>query len=237
MTALCTANIFIQSKNTALSDHCIEGRIASIDSDTKKQSKKQYYEELRDKIPLKAIEYFNNNIVQGDVGRNLQLFKFARLGNPAFVKQVAQTEGKDVLLGLVQELLSIPQLSAYGELVDKLVAELPAYMHFAIENASNWSFVPFPQPTNVEEVKCCQHKDHAKTGLAIMAWWKVYEKLGLPTWGALVNDLVTMAPSSAAVERLFSLFRNKFDKQMFNSKQDYIESSLMLHYNEREIPL
>ena len=38
---------FIEAKNTALSDHCIDGLIGSINSDTKKQSKKQYYQELR----------------------------------------------------------------------------------------------------------------------------------------------------------------------------------------------
>ena len=167
----------------------------------------------------------------------MNLFKFARLGNPAFVKQFVELQGKDSLLALVRELLDIPQLGAYRDLMDKLLAELPAYMHCATEQTGNWHFQPFPQPTTVEEVKHCQHKEHPKTGLAILAWWKVYAKVGLPTWGTLVVDLVSMAPSSAAVERLFSLFRNKFDKQMFGSKEDYIETSLMLHYNERQIPL
>ena len=68
--------------------------------------------------------------------------------------------------------------------MDKLLAELRAYMHCAMEQAGNWQFQPFPQPTTVEEVKHCQHKEHSKTGLAILAWWKVYAKVGLPTWGA-----------------------------------------------------
>ena len=48
----------------------------------------------------------------------------------------------------------------------------------------------------------------------------------------LVVNLV-VNPSSAAVERVFSLLNNSFKKQQELSMEDYIESSLMLQYNKR----
>ena len=82
----------------------------------------------------------------------------------------------------------------------------------------------------------CKHSDHEKVGVAILSFWEAHQPLGMPTWGLLVSHLVSLAPSSAAVERVFSIFRNKFDKHMYASKEDYIETSLMLHYNKRELP-
>ena len=86
-------NTFIEAANKALSDAVIENLVAGIEDQDRKQAKKLYYEEYRDKLPAKAVQYFMNNLMGGDVGKNLQLFKFARLGNPVFVKAVAQTSG------------------------------------------------------------------------------------------------------------------------------------------------
>ena len=51
----------------------------------------------------------------------------------------------------------------------------------------HWSFVPFAPPIIEEKVKLCKHKDH--------------EKMGLPTWGTLATDFVTIALPSAAVDK------------------------------------
>ena len=158
----------------------------------------------------------------------MQLFKFARLGNPAFVKAVAQTSGANAIVLLVQELTSIEQLKDFHPLIDQLMAELPAY-------TMQGNFSPFEQPATRAQVEVCKHVSHEKLGLAILTFWETFQGLGLPVWGSLVTHLISLAPSSAAVERVFSLFRNKFDKQMYNSKEDYIETSLMLHYNGRTI--
>ena len=233
---LMYCNTFIQAPNKALSDACIEALVSDIDDELRKQSKRVYYQDYRDKLSSKAIEYFVANLMGGDVGKNLDLFKFARLGNPAFVKTLVETSGMDALIALVRELTEVTQLQQFHPLLDQLMSELPAYVHTAAQHAGDWNFHPFPQPSTLEEVKVCKHVQHEKVGLDILSFWERFQPLGLPTWGALVMHIISLAPSSAAVERVFSLFRNKFDKQMFNSKEDYIETSLMLHFNQRSIP-
>ena len=43
--------------------------------------------------------------------------------------------------------------------------------------------------------------------------------------------LAIQQPSSAAVERVFSMLNNTFKDQQHNSLQDYLEASIMLRYN------
>ena len=216
---LIYCNTFIEAPNKALSDAVIKDLIAEIDDQERKHAKKVYYQEYRDKLPAKAVQYFINNLMGGDVGKNLQLFKFARLGNPAFVKAVAQTSGANAIVLLVQELTSIEQLKDFHPLIDQLMAELPAYIHTATNHEGDWNFSPFEQPATRAQVEVCKHVSHEKLGLAILTFWETFQGLGLPVWGSLVTHLISLAPSSAAVERVFSLFRNKFDKQMYNSKR------------------
>ena len=52
----------------------------------------------------------------------------------------------------------------------------------------------------------------------------------LPYWSAAAKMLL-MQPSSASAERAFSLLNSTFGDQQDNSLQDYIESALMLQYN------
>ena len=47
-----------------------------------------------------------------------------------------------------------------------------------------------------------------------------------------MNDLVL---SSAKLEQVFILFSNKFDKQIYNSKDDYIEKRLLHRYKQLTI--
>ena len=54
--------------------------------------------------------------------------------------------------------------------------------------------------------------------------------------GSLVTQIICGSIIVRAVQHVFSLFRNKFDKQINYSKEDYIETSLMLHFNQRTIP-
>ena len=58
---------------------------------------------------------------------------------------------------------------------------------------------------------------------------------GLPHWSAAARRLLLVQPFSAAAERVFSLMSNSFNRQQFQSLQDYIEHSLMLQYNKRQI--
>ena len=103
---------------------------------------------------------------------------------------------------------AMDELRAFPFLINKLEdlkLELPTYMA-AVEDVSN--------------------------RIDILQWWKDNEQT-LPHWSAACKQILLVNPSSAAVERVFSLLNNSFKKQQELSMEDYIESSLMLQYNKR----
>ena len=63
-----------------------------------------------------------------------------------------------------------------------------------------------------------------------LIFWKNHES-DLPTWAKAARQVFLVQPSSAASERVFSLLRNSFGERQNSALQDYIETSLMLQYN------
>ena len=63
-----------------------------------------------------------------------------------------------------------------------------------------------------------------------LEFWKNHE-LSLPAWATAARKVLLVQPSSAASERVFSLLKNSFGDQQQCALQDYIETSLMLQYN------
>lgn len=66
-----------------------------------------------------------------------------------------------------------------------------------------------------------------------LKFWKNSEST-LPQWAAAAKKILVVQPSSAAVERVFSMLNNAFKDQQHNSLQDYIEVSTMLRYNNHK---
>ena len=66
----------------------------------------------------------------------------------------------------------------------------------------------------------------------LLEWWKLNAD-ELPNWSSAARKVLVLQPSSAASERVFSLLKSSFSEQQENSLQDYIETSLMLQYNNR----
>ena len=64
-----------------------------------------------------------------------------------------------------------------------------------------------------------------------LLWW-INHSEDLPNWSSAAQMVVLVQPSSAAVERVFSILKASFGHLQDNSLQDYIESSLMLQYNK-----
>jgi hypothetical protein len=64
----------------------------------------------------------------------------------------------------------------------------------------------------------------------VVAFWKLYEKK-LPTWAQMAKKFMTLQPSSAAIERVWSLFSNFFGDNGKNSLIDFIFCVLALKYN------
>ena len=63
-------------------------------------------------------------------------------------------------------------------------------------------------------------------------WWKLNAG-ELPYWSTAARKVLVLQPSSAATERVFSLLKASFSDQQESTLQDYIETSLMLQYNNR----
>ena len=69
----------------------------------------------------------------------------------------------------------------------------------------------------------------------LLQWWKSQELL-LPHWATIAKSILAVQPSSAVVERAFSLLNSGFNDQQEQSLQDYIEASAMLRYNTNYNP-
>ena len=92
-----------------------------------------------------------------------------------------------------------------GSLLEGLKAELPTYMATA-DGVS----------TLVDKQQC----------------WKNHES-ELPNWSTACKAALLIQPSSAAAERVFSLLSNSFTERQARSMEDYIETSVMVQYNNR----
>ena len=66
----------------------------------------------------------------------------------------------------------------------------------------------------------------------IRAWWKVNGS-DFPALQLLARDFATIALSSAAAERVFSILRQLFSSTQRSSHEDYIEASILTRYNQR----
>ena len=65
-----------------------------------------------------------------------------------------------------------------------------------------------------------------------LLWWQNHST-DLPHWLTAVRDVVLVQPSSAAAKRVFSLLKASFGPQQDSALQDYVQSSIMLQYNNR----
>ena len=64
--------------------------------------------------------------------------------------------------------------------------------------------------------------------MGILNFWETHSHHGLQRWSKVV---FTYAPSSAAVVRVFSFLRYKFDKGTHGALIDYIAAAIMLCAN------
>ena len=66
----------------------------------------------------------------------------------------------------------------------------------------------------------------------IIEWWFRHKAI-LPNWHSAFEKVLLIQPSSATVKRAFSLLQNSFSNKQSRSLEDYIETSVMLQYNNR----
>ena len=79
-----------------------------------------------------------------------------------------------------------------------------------------------------DELDLAKHSDKLQY---IMKFWKAHWQ-DIPTIAKLERYCITITPSSAGAERVFSIMKRMFSKnQMTAALQDYTEASVMLAYN------
>jgi hypothetical protein len=111
------------------------------------------------------------------------------------------------------ELAALPPFRQEEGLADKLVAELSIYKSAARDFAVDRSDV-----------------DEFTT--KVLTFWRVNGG-EMPTFSLVARVIFSMAPSSAACERVFSLRASLFGPEQRKALSDYISGSLMLNYNKR----
>jgi len=106
-------------------------------------------------------------------------------------------------------------------------------------------FIELPNgilPGNAEVLRT-ECKKVNKRAYSIMEWWRLTAEkdsadIGLPrfkifsSWGKLVSLISLCVPSSAAVERVFSLLKLCKSKNKYDMFHDELEASMMLRYND-----
>ena len=69
------------------------------------------------------------------------------------------------------------------------------------------------------------------TEFDVLEWWKRNSD-GLSHWSLAARKVLVVQPSPAAAERVFSILSNSFTDQQQHSLEDYVETSVMLQYNQ-----
>ena len=179
-----------------------------------------------------GYRYFRSNVLAGDVGQNLELFRLCRVFNPAYVKEMFTTFGADVLKVEIRGLSIWKHITAAD--INQLLATLPEYIQVCTQYAGDWLFKAPSTWATFQDVKSFKKKTGAKVGLDIMTFFEHHQQ-SIQHWAAMAAEVFLHAPSSAAVERVFSFLRDKFDKGSLGSLIDYIETSLMLKANGSEV--
>lgn len=148
--------------------------------------------------------YFMEEVVNHDC---MPLFEATRLGNPEFMKNVDLTaqQVRDMVAPLCPKIIPV-------RLVDQMIRELADYQaavgHYRIDGSIQ---------ERIERVA---------------DFWAIKRK-NLKGWTAFAHMCMLLQPSSACVERAFSLL--KYILSRSNTLHDLIEITLMLQYNRRGI--
>lgn len=171
-----------------------------------------------------VLHYFEDRFVGRD-GRTgimeteMTRFRFARFAAPQYVGAHHGTfpavlnspEGQK--LQLVMPYVTPP-------VFDALRAELPIY----VMEAPSFDTTTTPGAKKGDLWKEVSDK--------MLAWWKS-KQTTLPHWSTFARRVFLIQPSSAAVERVFSILNDIYTKERYSSLNDVIELSCMYKYNTR----
>lgn len=89
-----------------------------------------------------------------------------------------------------------------NQILDNLKSELPTYLATAEDTADD---------------------------VDTLAWWEQHTEK-IPSWAKACQKILLCQPSSASVERVFSLLK-QFNDQQQSALEDYVETAIMIQYN------
>ena len=215
-----------------LIDEFIAGQVRNL-LQPHKQQKTDILQEYAFEVLEGGYQYFTANCMEGDVGENLELFRACRIVNPAFCKQILNTLGMETLKEEVRALQALKCCTP--ERINALLSELPAYIQACNQFAGDWLFNAPPAWNTLSDVKSFKKKTGEKVGMQILGFWDQHCKEGFEKWGKIAQEIFMLAPSSAAVERVFSSLRDKFVGGAHGALIDNIRTAIMLRANGRVI--
>ena len=209
----------VENQHYPLMDEYICHLVEDIEDVTDREQERAIYKAHCLEVIAPGYNYFKNNLLAGDVGACLPLYEAVRLGNPAYVKHALAVRGIDAPKAEVRTLLVMKCVNQ--ERIEALLSELPAYTQSCTDYAGQWLFrAPSPW-TTLAEVKSFKKARSDPVGLPILEFFRNYST-SFPAWAELAEDIFILSPSSAAVERVFSVLRDKFDSKTLQALVDYI---------------
>jgi len=155
-------------------------------------------------VAAACTDYFRENVMQHP---SLPVFEATAMANPHFILRNAPLSAADVrskVAPLLDKLVT-------PALVQNMVSELARYQ-LACRATADWDV-----NTVIEKAKL------------IETFWTKHQNL--PAWTEFAHLCMLLDPSSASVERAFSILKYLFTDLQSRSLQDKIEASLMLRFN------
>ena len=146
----------------------------------------------------------------GRMATAMEIFKAARWFDPLQVP--------DFDVQNLGQLLRIPSI-VQADSAAKLAEEYPAYLTAA-------------KALCAQRLASNNDDDHVSfVDFDRLQWFKKHREK-FPTWALTACDVALILVSSAADERVFSFLRQMFDCRQESAKEDYVETAVILAYNE-----
>ena len=116
----------VENQHYPLMDEYICHLVEDIEDVTDREQERAIYKAHCLEVIAPGYNYFKNNLLAGDVGACLPLYKAVRLGNPAYVKHALAVRGIDALKAEVHTLLVMKCVNQ--ERIEALLSELPLHV-------------------------------------------------------------------------------------------------------------
>ena len=164
-----------------------------------------------------AKNYFDTTIL-GILGEDIRKYKTCRLVNPFYARKKLVRGNQESIRSFIEELqILVRELGRFTEAeIQEMTREIATYKG----HLRDWEIQGLPSDP-VDQMKDC------------LEFWKHYYKT-MPALAKLARVCITIAPSSASVERVFSVLKSTFSvNQMTTSLEDYTALSVMLQCNKK----